>query len=524
MKRVLAALTKSRLMGLITGAFVTAIIQSSSVTTVMLVGFVTANLMSLSQAIGIILGADIGTTITAQIVAFKVTKYALVLIAVGFFLIFTGKRERTKQYGQLIMGLGLIFFGMGMMSDAMGPLRTYAPFIELMQNVSNPLIGILVATLFTGLIQSSSATMGVIIALALQGLVSLEAGIALALGANIGTCVTAGLAAIGKPREAIRVAVAHVAFKIVGVLLIVWFIPPFAELVRYISPVAGPEMTGLDKLAEETPRQIANAHTIFNVGIAFLFLPFANLFAQFCEWVVPDAPLKEERVIVAANFLDDALIVTPSLALDRARLEIGHLGGYVQEMVDNSLPAFLSANREALREVAEIDDKVDLLHERIVRFLGQVVKQPLSQAQSDQLSRLLDAANNLESIGDIIETDIVKLTEHIAERDFVISAVTQAVLRDLHQSISNSVKQALHALVENDERAAQSVISMKREINKKTEAATRHQAQRLVADAPHRLAAYAIEVEYIEKLKRIYYFAKRIAKLVAPPELAVHDA
>ena len=251
MKRVLAALTKSRLMGLITGAFVTAIIQSSSVTTVMLVGFVTANLMSLSQAIGIILGADIGTTITAQIVAFKVTKYALVLIAVGFFLIFTGKKERTKQYGQLIMGLGLIFFGMGMMSEAMAPLRTYTPFIELMQNVSNPLIGILVATLFTGLIQSSSATMGVIIALALQGLVSLEAGIALALGANIGTCVTAGLAAIGKPREAIRVAVAHVAFKIVGVLLIVWFIPPFAELVRYISPVAGPEVTGLDKLAEE---------------------------------------------------------------------------------------------------------------------------------------------------------------------------------------------------------------------------------------------------------------------------------
>ena len=248
------------------------------------------------------------------------------------------------------------------------------------------------------------------------------------------------------------------------------------------------------------------------------------MFAQFCEWVVPDAPLEEERVIVAANFLDDALIVTPSLALDRARMEIGHLGGYVQEMVDNSLPAFLSANREALREVAKIDDKVDLLHERIVRFLGQVVKQPLSQAQSDQLSRLLDAANNLESIGDIIETDIVKLTEHIAERDFVISAVTQAVLRDLHQSISSSVKQALHALVENDEQAAQSVISMKREINEKTEAATRHQAQRLVADAPHRLAAYAIEVEYIEKLKRIYYFAKRIAKLVAPPELAVHDA
>ena len=237
LKSILARLTNSRIVGLLTGAFVTAVIQSSSVTTVMLVGFVSAGLMSLSQAIGVILGADIGTTITAQIVAFKVTKYALLLVAAGFALLFTSKSDTTKQYGNLIMGLGLIFFGMGVMSDGMYPLRTYQPFIELMQNVSNPLIGILVAALFTGLVQSSSAAMGVVIALALQGLISLEGGIALALGANIGTCITAGLAAIGKPREAVRVALAHVTFKIVGVLLIIPFIPYFAEFVRYISPV-----------------------------------------------------------------------------------------------------------------------------------------------------------------------------------------------------------------------------------------------------------------------------------------------
>ena len=254
MKHILATLTTSRIMGLLTGAFVTAIIQSSSVTTVMLVGFVSASLMSLSQAVGVILGADIGTTITAQIVAFKVTKYALALVTVGFLLLFVGRTERTKQYGHLIMGLGMIFFGMGLMSDAMKPLRTYQPFIEMMANVSNPVVGILVATAFTGVIQSSSATMGVVIALALQGLVSLEGGIALALGANIGTCVTAGLASIGKPREAVRVAVAHVTFKIAGVLIIVWFIPQFAEFVRTVSPTAAPELTGINKLAAETPQ------------------------------------------------------------------------------------------------------------------------------------------------------------------------------------------------------------------------------------------------------------------------------
>jgi phosphate:Na+ symporter len=275
--------------------------------------------MTLPQAIGVSLGADIGTTVTAQIVAFKVEKYALLLVAVGFLFIFTGKTDEREQYGHLIMGLGLIFFGMGVMSEGMEPLRSYQPFIDLMQNVSNPLIGILVATLFTGLVQSSSATMGVVIALALQGLITLEAGIALALGANIGTCVTAGLAAIGKPPDAVRVAVAHVTFKIVGVLLILPFIPAFADFVRSISPMAAAGVTGADRLAAETPRQIANAHTVFNVGIALLFLPFADFFARFCRWVVPDRPAKEVT-IVTAKYLDKPLIGTPTLALDRVRL------------------------------------------------------------------------------------------------------------------------------------------------------------------------------------------------------------
>ena len=359
MKQILATLTNSRIMGLITGAFVTAVIQSSSVTTVMLVGFVTAGLMSLSQAIGVILGADIGTTVTAQIVAFKVTKYALLLVAIGFALIFMGKKDHVRQYGHLIMGLGLIFFGMGIMSDGMRPLRTYEPFIELMQNVSNPAIGIAIATVFTALIQSSSATMGVVIALALQGLVSLEGGIALALGANIGTCATAALASIGKPREAVRVAVAHVTFKIVGVLLIIWFIPTFADFVRYISPVADPGITGMDKLAAETPRQIANAHTVFNVGIAFLFLPFSALFARFCEWVVPDKPMLE-KLIIAPKYLDEELLETPSLALERTRLEIGHMGERVQEMIDRMMSEILTGDRDSLIELAKLDDEVDI--------------------------------------------------------------------------------------------------------------------------------------------------------------------
>lgn len=526
MKKILARLTNSRIMGLITGAFVTAIIQSSSVTTVMLVGFVTAGLMSLSQAIGVILGADIGTTITAQIVAFKVTKYALLLVAVGFGLIFLGKKDHVKQYGHLIMGLGLIFFGMGIMSEGMYPLRSYQPFIELMQSVSNPVIGILVATLFTALVQSSSATMGVVIAMALQGLISLEAGIALALGANIGTCATAGLAAIGKPREAVRVAVAHVTFKVLGVIIILPFIPHLAELVRDISPVAEAGLVGMDRLAAETPRQIANAHTIFNVGLATIFLPFAGLFARFCEWIVPDRSIEEEAALVQPTYLDEELIDTPSLALERARYEIGHMGEYVNQMLTMSMPAFLAGDRGRIKEVSEIDDKVDFLYTEIVAYLGKISRKQLMDNQARELSNLLAAVNDLESIGDIIETDAVDLAEQCFANDVRISEATQKVLSDLHGTIAGSVERALHSVARNDGETAQNVIAMKGEIQAQVAYAEHHQAQRLVADAPNRMAAYSVEMEVIEKLKRIYYFAKRMAKTVEvePVQMAAEQA
>lgn len=523
MKWILGKLTTNRIMGLLTGAFVTAIIQSSSVTTVMLVGFVTAGLMSLSQAIGVILGADIGTTVTAQIVAFKVTKYALLLVGVGFLLLFVSKAEKLRQYGALIMGLGLIFFGMGVMSEGMRPLRDYEPFIQLMQNVSNPLVGIVIATLFTALIQSSSATMGVVIALALQGLISLEVGIALALGANIGTCATAGLAAIGKPREAVRVAVAHVTFKVVGVALIFAFIPQLAELVRWVSPVADTDLTGMNRLAAETPRQIANAHTIFNVGIALLFLPLAGLFARFCEWVVPDKPL-DETMIVRPKYLDEELLSTPALALDRARLEVLHMGEHVQAMLAKVMPAIAAKDRTGLMELQAMDEFVDTLHAATVEYLGKISKRALSDTQTREFIKLMEAVNNLENIGDIIETDLVSLGNKLIDERVTISKMTQEVLREIHATVSRSVAAAVQAVSQGSEIAAQSVTSMKDEITRQTDSAALHEAKRLVAEEPNRIPAYTIEMDIIEKLKRIYYFAKRMAKTVVPEEIPLEKS
>ena len=240
LKDILARLTRNRFMGALTGAFVTAVLNSSSVTTVLVVGFISAGFMTLAQSVGVIMGANIGSTFTAQIIAFNVTQYALIMVAIGFYFLFAGRQEKTRYYGAMIMGLGLVFYGMGVMGDAMKPLRTYEPFIELMTRMENPLLGILVGAVFTGLVQSSAATTGIAIVMATEGLISLPAGIALAFGANIGTCVTALLAAIGKPVDAQRAAAVHTLFNIAGVLVWILFIPLLVDIVVAISP-ASPE-------------------------------------------------------------------------------------------------------------------------------------------------------------------------------------------------------------------------------------------------------------------------------------------
>lgn len=238
MRSILTALTHNRVVALIVGAFVTMVIQSSSATTVMLVSFVQAELMTFVQTLGVILGADIGTTVTAQLIAFRITDYALLMIAVGFAFTMFARKDSHRNLGEAVLGFGILFFGMHLMSDAMVPLRTYEPFIRILRGLENPLLGLAVGTLFTALLQSSSAFIGIVIVLAQQGVLTLEAGIPLIFGANIGTSVTAGLASIGAKREAKLVALAHVLFKVGGVTLFVLWIPQFADMVRWLSPTS----------------------------------------------------------------------------------------------------------------------------------------------------------------------------------------------------------------------------------------------------------------------------------------------
>jgi phosphate:Na+ symporter len=498
MKSVLEKLTANRFTGVLAGAFFTSIIQSSSVTTVLVVGFVSAGLMSLSQAIGVIMGAEIGTTITAQIIAFKVTKAALALVACGFALQFLARKERLRQYGAMIFGFGLLFFGMNLMSDATAPLRDFPPFIEAAQQLDNPLLGVLLSAAFTATVQSSSATTVLIIVLAGQQLITLDQAIPLVLGANIGTCVTALLASIGKPREAIRAAVVHVMFNSLGVLLWIGFVGHLAWMV--------------EQLADDVSRQIANAHTIFNVANTTIFIWFTVPLARFVTWLVPERP----RVIsetAQPKYLDEILLKTPGLAIDSVRRELGRLGVAALHMVRNGLSTVLKGDEQALRRLEELDDDIDTLHGAIVTYLGQLSQQTLSDIQTRHVHDYLLAANYFENIGDLIETHLVMAGRQRLKSGLKISLQTEEVLTAIHHEVCWAVEHAIRALVDQDVEVAIDVTEAKTEVNRLVANAEEHLSRRLAASAPNRLVAYRLESEIMEHLKRMYYFAKRVARL-----------
>ena len=510
MKDILSRLTTNRFTAVLTGAFVTAVVQSSSVTTVLVVGFVTANLMTMTQSIGVIMGANVGTTVTAQIIAFNVSQYSLLLVTLGFAVSFVGRRERTRKQGLAILGLGLVFFGMGIMGDAMTPLRGYAPFVEAMGRMESLGLGILTGAAFTALIQSSAATTGVVIVLSSQGLLSLPAGIALVLGANVGTCITALLAAIGKPREAFRASVVHVLFNVLGVLIWLRFIPQLADFVMWMTPDAA-GLTGMDKMAAEVPREIANAHTVFNIANTLLFLPFVGVLARLAVFLVPDLPESDEDPS-RAKYLDPELLQTPSLAVDRARLEILNMGERVRTMLTRILPAVFKGEKEDLQAIRAMDEAVDILHGRIIVYLGRLTRAGLREEESRKLVSLMEAANDLENIGDVIETNLVTQGMQRLDEGIRISDATQEVLTGFHRTIQKALELALQAVGQQNAEAARAVVAMKEAVNALADSATLHEAQRLVADEPRRLEAYTLEVDILKNQKRVYYFAKRMAR------------
>lgn len=518
MNTLLARLTGNPVLGAITGAIVTAVIQSSSVTTVLVVGFVSAGLMTLVQSVGVIFGANVGTTVTAQIVAFNTTALAYPLIAIGFAMTFVWKQGVARHYGAMLLGLGLIFYGMSLMGAAMSPLRTHEGFAQILQSLQNPILGMLAGAVFTALVQSSSATIGLAVVMATQGLLSLPAGIAILFGAKIGTGITAILAAIGKPQDAKRAAAVHVLFNVLGAVIWLPFIAVLAGLAEAVSPVAA-HLQGAERLAEEAPRQIANAATLWATANTVIFLPFAALFARMAIKIIPDRAI-EEKAIIRPRYLADDLIQVPSMALERARMELGHMGELTEEMLTRVKSAFIARD---FSELSQKYDQVVVLREAVLAYLQHVGRCELSDAEADEQARLVAATGDIENLAGAISRELAPLAKTRKEADITPSTETAALLKRLFQTIQEAAHAALRALIEGDERAARTVVDSRDAILELTSELHKRQAARLAQDDPDRLLKHRVQIEMLDRLRRIYGIAEHMAISVLPRSVLVGE-
>ena len=520
MKTVLAKLTTNRFSGALTGAFVTGVLNSSTVTTLLVVGFISAGFMTLAQSVGVIMGANIGSTVTAQLLAFNLSAYSLGPVALGFFMTFSAKQERVKHYGMMVMGIGLVFYGMGLMSSGMTPLRTYEPFLQILKGLENPLAGILAGAVFTAIVQSSAATVGIALAMASEGLLALPAGIALALGANIGTAVTTALMGIlsSKSVEATRAAMVHVAFNVIGTLIWLPLISLLADLAVAISP-SSPELQGMARAADEVPRQIANANTLFNVINTLLFIGFTGWFAKAAERLVPERKLPA-GVIIEPEFLNEAALKAPSLALQQVRLELGRVGEITLGMLKEVGPALRDRDVKRMESIARRDDEVDILEEEILRYLAKVRMSPLTEQESTEFQQLMVATDNMENLADVIESDIAALARKAVNIRPATEGESLTILMELYQSTLKSVELAVQAIRDNDQVAAESVLNMKNVFRDQSERLLARKATRLTADDPDYLDLVRLQMGFVDQMRRIYTLAKRIAKVTLPPVIA----
>jgi len=511
MKTLLEKLTVNRVTGAISGTLVTAVIQSSSVTTVLVVGFVSAGLMTVAQAASVIMGANLGTTITAQIVAFKITNLALLMIAVGFVLQFVGQRSRTRSYGELILGLGLIFFGMNVMSEGMEPLKSYEPFLNLMVEMQNPFYGILVGLVFTALVQSSSATIGIVIVMASNGFLTLPAGIALSMGADIGTCITAILASIGKSRDAIRSAMIHVGFNILGVLIWLPFISVLAYLSVSVSPSIMPDIMTMEALAENTPREIANANTIFKLSALLLFLPMIPVFVWAVYKLYPVIEDENNQRDIKPKFLDNSLLSAPSMALDAVEMELEAFHQKFSSFFNHTVQNADAITLDKLTFEDKYTDRLKSYQHEILLYLGKISQADLDESLQKRHLKLVTVMNILESMIETVDSGIIQAKHMAFENKFKPSETMVNLLGSLAKEVGKSVDNAIGSLVESNKDKALLVISVKSTIDHLIQEALQHQARYLKADT-QRIMIFRLEMQIVDALKRMHTLSKRIAR------------
>ena len=431
LEKILRTLSINRFAGAATGAVATAAMQSSSITTVLTVGFVSAELFTLTQAASVIIGANLGTTITAQIIAWEIAEYSLGLLAVGAVFWLFGLSRKWKQFGRAVTALGFVFFGLHTMSTAMNPLTNYQPLLELLKSADNPFFAVLAGAFLAALVQSSSATTGIALVMSANGLIDLKTGIAIILGANIGTCVTALLATIGKDRNSLRAALIHVIVNVAGVAIWLALLNPLTEIVQAISN---------DSLEIASPRQLANAHTLFNVINTIIFLALLTPLVK-----ITQALVKEKTALIKKrDFLDKSAIHTPALGLLAAQKQTRELVNRVKVFFDwgfnYAIQESISAGeKQVAQQFEDYKNQIRDSHREIVQYLSDLSQESKDDKQSQQILSQLTQVNEIVHLADYLSSSFRKIIRRRQRSEVSLKPIYSESLIKLQKKVATNL-------------------------------------------------------------------------------------
>ncbi|XTR38544.1 Na/Pi cotransporter family protein [Paraclostridium tenue] len=500
LKRIVELLTSNVLMGVLVGALVTAIIQSSSATTVMVVGFVNAGIMTLPQAIGVIMGANIGTTITAQLVSLDLVGIAPLALGIGIVIYLFSKNQKTKTMAEILIGFGILFTGMDFMKEAVKPLAEYKGFTDALVAFGNkPILGILLGFGITAIVQSSSASMGMLLALASQGLIPLAAALPILYGENIGTCVTSLISSIGASINARRAALMHLVFNVIGTIVFMLILTkPITMMVQYLNP-------------EDVSRQIANAHTLFNVINVILLLPFSKYIVKLTMKLMPEKECEKEKD-KTVFYIDERMMETPSIALSNTVKETLRMGEKAKLSLNNAMEGFLEKSKSKVDASFEEEKLINKLQKSILNYLLKLSKTSLNYDSRESVDLLFNTVNDIERVGDHAE-NIAELAISTIENNLNVSKDGEKELKDLYEKVIETYNTALECMEKSDIDLACRVIKLEEQVDIMEKTCRLNHMRRLNENSCN-IDAGVIFLDLLSNLERVADHSANIAQQV----------
>ena len=501
LKRIIELLTSNVIMGVLVGMVVTMVIQSSSATTVMVVGFVNAGIMSLTQAIGVIMGANIGTTITAQLVSLDVDFLAPVALGIGIVIYMFSNKPKHKNIAEILIGFGILFTGMDFMKEAVKPLAGYQGFTDMLLSFGHhPILGVLMGFAITAIVQSSSASMGMLIALASQGLIPITAALPILYGENIGTCVTSLISSIGASRNARRAAIMHLTFNVLGSMIFMFILSkPIVAIVTAIDPT-------------DAARQIANAHTLFNILNVIVLLPFNKLIVKLALKLVPETKSEQDDDDKVVKYIDDRMIETPSIALANIVKETLRMGEKSKESLNAAMDGIVDKSKEKIELSFKREKLINELQKSILNYLLKLSKASLNEDSRETVDALFNTVNDIERIGDHAE-NIAELAKDIVDLEISFSDVGIGELKDMYNKVVSTYTYALEAMRTSNVELACKVIKMEEQVDMMEKSCRANHMNRL-NNRSCSIESGVIYLDIISNLERVSDHAVNIAQQV----------